>query len=205
MRRHSIFLILIVLLLGCAKDHHIADATMKHDAVVTQQPEPEAEEYVVYSTLIDKMHSRDESKSLVIIDQTTLDEQRPYDHVEALRRFSKQVPGGIAPEIINDLLEKNKQPRSLSNRFNVKVDCLFLSREEISGIFQKGSWNEFNAIYPKRSIIDFSRVGFNAEMNVALVYTSASNGLRAGAGYYVFLVKENDTWAIKHKVDVWVS
>lgn len=199
-------LILGILLLGCEKGSFVADTSLRGEQEVTQKTDLQAEDYEVYSALIDKMYARDEVTSLVIFNQTT-SYVLPYkDLNEALRNINERVPGGIANEVIEDFSTKNKLPRTLHSRFSVKVPYTLLNKEDLNSIFQQSNgWSEFLRRYPKQSLLEFSGIGFNPEMNQALVYTSTESGGKSGSGYYVLLTKENGNWSIKYKFEAWTS
>ena len=152
------------------------------------------------------MYASDRRKPLIIARQTTISKLPHKDLAETLHSVSERIPGSIAPDILDNFVAENRHPHQLSNQFNVNIDYLLLSKDDLDRIFLKGDgWSEFNISYRGRGIIDFSRVGFNHEVNQALVYTSILSGPKTGSGYYVLLVKENNVWIIKHKAEVWVS
>jgi len=63
-----------------------------------------------------------------------------------------------------------------------------------------------NKRYPNsQGTMTLSGVGFNRNINQALVYVGNPEGFLAGAGYYVLLVKEKGTWVIKQKLMTWIS
>lgn len=83
---------------------------------------------------------------------------------------------------------------------------MLLSREELTSIFRQGDgWSEFRRRYSADQLIDVSRVAFNHDMNQALVYISSTSGSKSRVGSYVLLVKDGETWTIRHKLDAWVS
>jgi hypothetical protein len=64
-----------------------------------------------------------------------------------------------------------------------------------------------SAKYPDAfGVVGLSRVGFNAEMNKAVVYISqGSCGLGCGEGTCMMLVKEDCKWKVKGRSGVWMS
>jgi hypothetical protein len=53
--------------------------------------------------------------------------------------------------------------------------------------------------------MELSRIGFNSEMNQALVYVGNYREITNGAGYLVFLIKQNDQWNISNEIIIWIS
>jgi hypothetical protein len=51
----------------------------------------------------------------------------------------------------------------------------------------------------------FSKIGFNDEMNQALVYMAHICGNECGVGNIYFLVQNGDTWEIEGTLWVWSS
>jgi len=48
-------------------------------------------------------------------------------------------------------------------------------------------------------------VGFNNNLDMALVYVGNQSGGLAGAGYYFLMAKENNTWKVIREDMAWIS
>ena len=60
--------------------------------------------------------------------------------------------------------------------------------------------------YPKAiSITNFSKIGFNKELDQALVYMAFYCGQECGTANIYFLVRKGDIWEIKNFINVWMS
>jgi hypothetical protein len=84
-----------------------------------------------------------------------------------------------------------------------------------------GFWDKLRARYPNGLGIPepqgvgyetFSRVGFNANLDQALVYMGSEEDMVVGTyesgvgqGYYYLMKKVNGVWTIDQKVQVWIT
>lgn len=199
-------LILGILLSGCERKSFIAQSVFDSDQKVRQQADLKAEEYAIYSLIINSMYSGNGEKSVVVFNQTTT-YALPYSSLdEALINVRERTVGDITTEVFEDFLNKNKLPAVLTDEFSVGVQCVLLGKEDLNSIFQVGNgWIDFNSRYPGQALLEFSRVGFNPEMIDALVYTSSRGGPKTGQGNYVTLTKTNGGWTIRQKIEAWTS
>jgi hypothetical protein len=79
------------------------------------------------------------------------------------------------------------------------------ARNQIFSQNQSG-WDIFYGRYPQApGITTFSKVGFNAKRDQALVYMGTQSNWTVGTGYYLLLKKVNGTWSIDQQVMIWVS
>ena len=169
------------------------------------------EEYAVYAALIDTgfdlirfIYSRDEVHLIVIIDHTS-GGKAGSDLEETLEWVTEEMPE-VEQETCDNFLIKNEQSYPLGDFFNLTTTVILLSNEEARKIFQEGGgWKEFYMRYPiSQGIMDLSRVGFNSEMNQALVYLANVAEDSIGSGYYVLLRKENNVWIIQCWISQWI-
>jgi hypothetical protein len=170
-----------------------------------QQVGGEAEEYAVYSALINQEYAGPDIERIVIRDHTGVSAHPSLQ--EELARVSKQMRDGPDSAMVADFSTKNAQEHPLTNSFQAKVPCVLISQQELEAIFRgRGGWDEFYKWYPKsQGEMTLSRVGFNAKRDRALVYVGNQSHWLAGAGYYALLEKENGVWRVRDKVLVWVS
>jgi hypothetical protein len=161
------------------------------------------EEYNVYSALINSKYMSDRIELIVIQDNTTTSITVGGDFD---RRYVRGMPE-LQRETIENFKKINHQSYLLKRQFNLELNYILISQDEMKNIFKKGyEWDDFYKKYPNSSgIIILSRVGFNSQKDQALVYISRWIHRRSAAGYIVFLVKENNVWKIKERVMIWIS
>jgi hypothetical protein len=192
MRRVAVVVLLLILSSSCG--------------VFVPAPEemvtPSEDEYLVYSTLIEEMVG--DAELIVIRDSTGLD--FVDDISEAVEQIRKSTLGA-GEGVLGDFRVKAAYPLQLENRFSFTGTIVLMSQEEFDSIFMDGGvWDEFYERYPKSSngIMTFSRVGFNSQLDEALVYVGIQAHFKDGAGYYVFLEKLRDGWTIGETTMAWV-
>jgi hypothetical protein len=201
MSKLTLVIICALLIGGC-----IAASNITNSVSNSYQLSPEMEEYAVYSALLDNLYPHNETTSFGIIEQTTIFTPPRGTLDKTLQFVLKKTSDDIPQEVIDDLKIKNRDSSSLNDYFNVDVRHVLLQKKDVQNLFSSGGgWNELDIKYSIDQMVDFSRVGFNREMTRALVYTSTQSGPKTGYGLYVYLLKENNIWTIKHKVEVWIS
>jgi hypothetical protein len=168
------------------------------------QPKPmETEELKVYSTVLDALGERFGASRLLILNETTLGRVSPLSDPQEVGQFlRKRVPEGIAVEIVDEFVQKNRQPISLRDEIPTRMSHSLVENQDPR---LSGEWEEFNKKNPGSTIVQLSRVAFDPDMTQALVYLSSLMGSRSGWGYYVFLSKHGQDWEIKQKQQAWVS
>jgi hypothetical protein len=192
--RKIIILILFLVLTSC---------TTK--AVATPSPPAEAEEYAVYSAMIQSLYL-DKAK----LEQVVINDVTAVDHTdnlsETLSYVSQNLPG-VTDDLMVDFTARNKQQQALKPLFNLPIKLVFINKSELDEIFKdyKG-WDIFYARYPgSQGTMTLSRVGFNQGVDSALVYVGNQSDWLGGAGYYVLLNKENGQWFVRGQVMTWIS
>ena len=196
-----------VIALASVGDEYSAPSQSKDK---TRQEGIEAEEYAVYSTLINKNTAEENANRLLVIQDKpfpwigTLDEERDKFYEE----LKKSTPALMA-ETVDDLIAKNKEHHTFTRRFDIKRPYVLVKQKELDSIFDTdgGRWEAFRQKFPEaRGFSTFSRVGLNADKTQALVYQAHSCGDLCGGGSYLLLVKVNGIWAIKGSIGpTWVS
>jgi hypothetical protein len=112
----------------------------------------------------------------------------------------------LEQETLNDFHVKNEEEYPLVDSFYLSEAIVLIREEAVTLHFEDKGWNEFYQIYPfSQGIMTLSRVGFNSEMNQALVYVGNQAEYLGGAGYYVLLVKEAGVWVIHAEIMAWIS
>ena len=167
----------------------------------------ETEEYSVYDTLIEQIYIRDQVEQIVVKDQTSLGSFNDEELEGIFQQVLHKLPE-LEKTTFNDFRAKNAQPHRLNTSFNLSVNYVLISKDEEDDLLYRRAdgWVAFYKKYPKaQGILTISRVGFNPEMNQALVYVGNQSGPKTGAGYYVLLARENGTWIIKKRYGAWLS
>jgi hypothetical protein len=165
-------------------------------------------EYDVYSAVIaGRVLGKDVTK--IVIAKNTVKAGKFDKQIEESREtFIKNVSADLGPDTVDDYLNKGRESRSIEPRSMGGVDFVVLDQSIIATFFQKGpdGWADLKARYPDiGGVLTFSRVGFNHDMNQALVYAGWSCGPRCGQGDYFFLQKQAGAWTIKKKYNLWIS
>jgi len=166
----------------------------------------EAEEYAVYSAIIQTRYIDTQKPALIVIsDQTDLDYFS--DELGEHLKFVRQDLPDLTDEIAADFEIQNKQPQSLKSLFAISVKYVFISQQEIQTTFKKqDGWDIFYAKYPdSQGYMHLSGVGFNSQMDMALVYVDNMRYALAGEGHYVLLKKVNGQWTVQDQTMVWIS
>lgn len=180
--------------------------------------DPEKEKYAVYSAVIKEMYLGQESKLLVVerdnYCQQTPEGEKVDEKIEDMRRQMEEDAFSRLPalkaETINDFHARAKECHPLEGQFDIPIKYQLISSRDLDSLFHvgeiEGGWSRFYKKYPGSSgVISFSNVGFNSEMNQALVSTSRGCGGLCGAGYFVILAKEQGVWKVGSKIMTWVS
>ncbi len=201
MKRHLILVLLASLLASCS----FPSLQNQASATATQQAKAENEEYAVYSALITERYISPGLQIIVIHDHTGLDYE--FIDLDARLKYVQENIPQLTPEIVADFKLKNVQPLPLKSQFSLNVSYLLMSDKEWREIFtDQDAWKYFYQLYPhSQGVMTLSRVGFNSDLDMALVYVGNSSGFLAGAGYYVLMVKENGLWEDVAEIMVWIS
>jgi len=164
----------------------------------------EAEEYAVYSALINQFHCDD---GKVILIQTRTDRFYSYDGSTDEPKFIKDhLPPATSRATLDNYRSVGLQIKELARRSALNNTYLLISDEERRQSFANmKSRQEFHQKYPNSiSITLFSRVGFNKNVDEALVYSWGYCGGDCGGGGYYLLRKENGFWKLKDE-KTWIS
>lgn len=173
----------------------------------SQPTSREAEEYAVYSTLLNAMYDGGHSDRILIRDHTSVDNLEYKTIASPLEALKLQIPLA-QQETLDSFREANAQSFRLNSRFRLPGASRFVDSQAIEDYFREGGggWQAFNRDYQNAGgFITFSKVGFNRDTNQALVYLSSVCGETCGTGSLVFLVKEGSTWKVKATVSAWIS
>lgn len=115
----------------------------------------------------------------------------------------KKLPA-TEQETLNNFQAKRLQQLPLADLFDLNVKVVLLSEEEDDKYFKDRDlwegWIDFYRTYPySQGVMALSRVGFNSEMNQALVFVWNASEPERGAGLYVLLTKKAGVWEIQEE------
>ena len=173
------------------------------------------EEYGVYDAVVGKLFagkkvafdSQAPVDMLVIKDRTVMD-HRGYAFDDSNIRWQsilKQL-SPISEDTVASLKERNKSPHPLYHSFNLPISYMLVEAKEVEQVWKERRWKEFYEKYPASGgFISFSRVGFNREMNEALVYFEHWCGRVCGSGFYLVLKKDEVGWKVAKMDRAWIS
>ena len=230
MRRWSLPIFILIVLIGAVSAFAVWHGRRAEDSAKAMIPaasleasliapstNPETEKYAVYSALIRDMYLEEGVRLLVIQHAEVCpasNDEAPDEKVEDMRRQMDEYAIKELPELkretIDDFHAKAKQCSPFRKQLDIPIKYTLVSAKDLESLFPKGefdrAWRRFYSKYPNSSgIISFSNVGFNAEMNQALVSTGRGCGGLCGAGHYVLLSKDDGKWNVKSKTMTWVS
>jgi hypothetical protein len=137
---------------------------------------PDAEEYEVYSALVEEVFVTEASASgpVPIRDRTGC----PKFIVE----MASSGINAVKPETWEDFKAKNAQEYPPEERFNLSVGCELVNERDDPHA---------------RGIVGLSRVGFDSEMSQALVHVDKIAVWYISSGSFVLLVKEEGAWRVE--------
>jgi hypothetical protein len=167
---------------------------------VTPPPEIETEEYAVYSAMIQQNPIGFNLGSSILIREQTV------SGLDDLERTLEVHP--LPARLVDSYRSRNAALYTLDPNPDVELDYALMPEEEWEKIFlRKGSvWARFQERYPEASgVVIFSRVGFGANEDEALVLMGYRCGDLCGAGGLYLLVKEDGDWKIQESLMVWQS
>ena len=165
------------------------------------------EEYAVYDTVIKSLYQT-ESIELIVINDHTATDLAPGETLEqAMQYVQDNMEQVIDPETLADYKNQNQKSIQLEESFSLDIPYILLTETQSNQILDAtNNWDNFNQTYPNaQGIMTLSRVGFNAGRDQAVLYIGNRAGLGTGEGFYVFLTKEGEEWAINSSLLAWVS
>lgn len=192
--KYRILLLLVVpllLLASCSDD----------DPVSTAPDDLTDDEYAIWSATIDSLVVWE--KDDVVVLQNSTDSYPLHDSTTAsYLRGQLKVPDAA----IQNYEERNAVPATIERKLTLDVEYTLLGKQEIEVIIIAGGYDELYSRYPRcNGVTTLSRVGFNVDRTVALVYLSQTPGFLAGVGWAVLLRKVTGKWQVTTSTVVWVS
>ncbi len=174
----------------------------------------ETEEAAVYSALVERMSKNDRGDLIVVQDHTvnlyrfTLPTLEGDPHERLFEALQSGFPSAEQATLAS-FRANNEQSWPIRSPFLLRTRSRLISQQEVErfspskpGIW----WGSFYRNYRGAAgFLMLSKVGFNREMNQALVYRAFACGDTCGFGSYIFLVKEGGRWRIRSVAKQWVS
>jgi hypothetical protein len=162
------------------------------------------EEQAVYAFLLSKTYQH---KGYVIMADTATSLSGGDNTTQTLDYVLQNIHN-VTPETVDSFRSRNAGSQTLRPDMQLGGPYTLLSQAGKNRIFSQNQsgWDIFYNHYPQApGITTFSRVGFNAGLDQALVYMGTQSNWLVGAGYYILLKKSNGIWSIDQQVMVWVS
>jgi hypothetical protein len=176
-------------------------------------PIPDLDEYTVYSAVLNSKYASTKDEQIVINAETTSGPKRSFISFRGAYVGPKRRPE-LESSTTSDFDEKNRTSWLLEKRLDLKLNYVLVTSDELRTTFRldahglpnKRTWEEFYLHYPGSSGLgSFSRVGFNAKHDQALVYIAVQHGLVGGSGRFCVLSRSDMMWKIQEEVLVWLS
>jgi hypothetical protein len=192
---------LLLLLCLCT----VACSASRPTVVPTRAPDQVSQaEQAVYAFLLSTMYQH---KGYVIMAETATSASG-VDNTAQTLDYVLQNLHALAPGTLDSFRSRNASSQTLRPDMQLGGPYTLLSQAAKNRIFSQNQsgWDIFYNHYPQApGITTFSRVGFNAGLDQALVYMGTQSNWLVGSGYYILLKKNNGTWSIDQQVMIWVS
>lgn len=162
------------------------------------------EEYAVYSAIIPETYHDYEGGILVILNPTVR-----YPHEIARKDFQFFYPAPVvSEETLEDFLQRNKTDRWLTRKFELDFAHIIADSTEIKRLTGNplSDWKDFYKQYPaSHGFFHMSRVGFNQNMDQALVLEGWRCQGLCGQWEFILLAKRDNVWNIVNRANREVS
>jgi len=161
-------------------------------------------ESIIYNTVICeyvlKEHNKGSNSSsttlLVLESPKYMKQPRSVDFDHFIKEYKK-----LEKETFNNFLVKNVTNINLKNEDFSRENMVTISHNQSTHrkdlLVKYPNWNTW--------ILEFSKVGFNQDMNQALLYYGFDGGPGIGGGIYIILKKKRNKWKIVETVPAWAS
>jgi hypothetical protein len=171
--------------------------TPASESTAAPQSDSEKEEYAVYAALLESKFKSENTKQVLVMDHTRVN--KPSLLERDLASFQEEFP--LAPELVASFKERNQQPYLLKPVLDLGLEYQLLSQEqvdELRPLDEASGWKLFYEKYPQAvGFIYLSRVGFNADLSLALVYISRYHYEQPIQGGYYLMSKQDGRWVVE--------
>ncbi|MFC2025575.1 hypothetical protein ACFLUC_00085 [Chloroflexota bacterium] len=173
-----------------------ATSTPLSEPATTPQTDPDIEEYTVYNALLESRFAGANIDQILIIDHTEVNSPALLE--QNLADFQKNTP--LAPELVASFKQRNQQPYPLRPVLEFGTEYQLLTQEDVDELYpldEASGWELLYEKYPNSyGFLYLSRVGFNADFNQALVYSSTSHYEQPIEGGYYLMVRKDGRWEV---------
>jgi len=197
MFKKNLLLVLVVYAAACSPTRPTLIPTSATDQI-------NREEQTVYAFLLAKLYQH---KGYVIMADTATS-STGVDNTAQTLDYVLQNMHGMASGTLASFRARNTSSQVLRPDMQLGGPFTLLSQNARSQIFSQNQsgWDIFYNRYPQApGITTFSRVGFDANFDQALVYMGTQSNWLVGTGYYFLLKKVYGTWSIDQQVMIWAS
>lgn len=166
-----------------------------------------SEDYAIYDRIIQAKFLTSDT-TLVLIRRLTATRIGP-EEVPFRRQFFEEnqfFEGTLPPTLIAEFLIGTRRPSRLQPKLNVGVRYRLVSdfnadTEEAGLMFHPAAWTA--AGVDPRIQLEFSRVAYERNENLALVYVGNYRSDGTGAGFFMVLQPQPSGWEIQDTEVVW--
>ena len=194
---------LILVAIGCGASE--GTTTSAASATTAPQRTATADEYDVYSALIQSVYIDATQPKQIVISTVNADQNVNFGLTAgAIRSFWPE----LGDDILGDFKAKNRVSSALEHTFTLSVPYTLISEQELASIFSitASGWDKFYAKYPdSKGFLTLSRVGFNRAKDTAVLYTEHQSGATAGEGDVVLMKKTDGRWTVEDNSMLWQS
>jgi len=171
----------------------------------TAAPPVDLEEQAVFAALL---QLRFGSATNLVIHASTATDAEGVANTETVLQYVLKNTHGLEADTLNSFRTRNATMTLLSSDMNLGASYVLLGQSDLNQIFapNQDGWQVFYERFPNApGIISFSRVGFNARFDQALVYLGIQSQWLNGSGHYFLLQKTKGSWSIDQVVQTWIS
>lgn len=174
-------------------------------AISPAAPTPSAEEIEKEEQAVYSFFLPNTGNPVLILEETSSDVSS--DNAEQTIDYIKSDLEDISKQTLNSFLERNAEHTQLSANMDLGVEYTLLSADDLHRIASQPNWGKLlEEEYPgAHGYTIFSRVGFNNNLDQALIYVGSVGGPLMGSGTYFLMEKQNGEWIMKEQIMSWIS
>ncbi len=109
--------------------------------------------------------------------------------------LKKEMPS-CDSDMYSDFIKRNEKPSIVNPIEELGNKVVYFTEDDNNKIFKHADkgWNYFHKIYGLQPILRYSRPGFNAKGDQALIFYSIVNGATSGTGQFLIFKKVKGVW-----------